>query len=124
MFSLCPWASGDVFRQIQRKDDVSDRILANEYEEFKKGDENFPTSEIQSKLVDLSFNQKSQNIAGMQIADLVAYPIGKWVMDSNRENPAFEIVKQKLHQKEGRFLGFGLKVFPLEGQKNAGPGKP
>jgi len=36
-------------------------------------------------LFDLSFNQKSQNIIGMQIADLVAYPIGKWVLDNSKE---------------------------------------
>lgn len=98
--------------RIESRETHNDRILAKEYEEFKKGDSMFSADEIQSKLVDLSFNQKSQNIAGMQIADLVAYPIGKWVMDNTRENPAFEIVKKKLHQKEGRFLGFGLKVFP------------
>ena len=61
---------------------------------------------------DLSFNQKTQNIAGMQIADLVAYPIGKWVMDKNRENNAFEVLRPKIHSKDGKYLGYGLKVFP------------
>ncbi len=48
----------------------------------------------------------------MQIADLVAYPIGKWIMDGKRENKAFEIVKTKIHSKGGGLLGYGLKIFP------------
>ena len=61
----------------------------------------FSKDEIQSKILDLSFNQKIQNIIGMQIADLVAYPIGKWVLDSTRKNKAFEIIEPKLHKKYG-----------------------
>jgi len=49
---------------------------------------------------------------GMQIADLVAYPIGRWVLDNNKENKPFEFIKQKLHSKNNIFLNYGLKVFP------------
>jgi len=98
--------------RIESRETHNDRKLAQEYELFRAGNEKFSKTEIQAKLSDLSFNQKSQNIAGMQIADLVAYPIGKWVMDSKRENSAYEILKAKIHSKDGKFLGYGLKTFP------------
>ena len=98
--------------RIESRETHNDRKLAQEYETFKQGTPMFNKTEIQAKFSDLSFNQKSQNIAGMQIADLVAYPIGKWVMDSKRENKAFEIVNTKIHSKDGKILGYGLKVFP------------
>lgn len=58
------------------------------------------------------FSQKTQNIAGMQIADLVAYPIGRWVLDKTKENRPFEIIKRKFHQKNGKIINYGLKIFP------------
>ena len=63
-------------------------------------------------VTDLSFNQKTQNVVGHQIADLVAYPIGRWVLNSEEENKPFEIIKTKLHKKGGQFLNCGLKIFP------------
>lgn len=98
--------------RIESRETHNDQKLAGEYENFKKGTSLFTVEEIQSKFADLSFNQKSQNIVGMQIADLVAYPIGKWIMDSKRENKAFDIVKTKIHSKGGSMLGYGLKIFP------------
>lgn len=98
--------------RIESRETHNDRKLAQEYEVFRGGSDRFKKEEVLVKLADLSFNQKSQNIAGMQIADLVAYPIGKWTMDIKRENIAFELLKPKIHSKEGKILGFGLKVFP------------
>jgi len=101
-----------IFR-IESRETHNDQKLAEEYDKFKIGKHQiFSNEEIQSKLADLSFNQKSQNIAGMQIADLAAYPIGRWVLDNNRENRPFEILKNKIHSKNGQFINIGLKTFP------------
>ena len=50
----------------------------------------------------------------MQIADLVAYPIGRWVMNKTQENKAFDILEKKIHKnsKTGQYLNYGLKIFP------------
>ncbi len=101
--------------RIESRETHNDQKLSEVYERFRNNDHRlFSKDEIQSKLTDLSFNQKTQNIAGMQIADLVAYPIGKWVLDSNKENKAFTIIEKKLHRKPrtDRYLNYGLKVFP------------
>ena len=75
-----------IFR-IESRETHNDRKLAEVYEEFRLSDQRyFKKEEIQSKFVDLSFNQKTQNIAGHQVADLAAYPIGVSVLDGKREN--------------------------------------
>jgi len=56
---------------------------------------------------------KRINSCGLQLADLVARPIGRWVLDSDQPNRAFEVLQTKLDQGPGGdFRGFGLKVFP------------
>ena len=55
-------------------------------------------------------NRKSENLVGLQIADLVAYPITRHVLDENEVNLAFDIVKENIYQKEGKL--YGMKVFP------------
>ena len=103
-----------IFR-IESRQTHNDEKLAEVYESFRNKDQAmFKKDEIQAKLVDLSFNQKSQNIIGMQIADLVAYPIGKWVLDNSKENKAFEIIENKFHKslKSSSYLNYGLKIFP------------
>src|SRR3989344_8137448 len=88
-----------IFR-IESRETHNDRKLAEVYEEFRLSDQRyFKKEEIQSKFVDLSFNQKTQNIAGHQVADLAAYPIGVSVLDGKRENKVFELIKNKLHSK-------------------------
>ncbi len=101
--------------RIESRETHNDQKLSEIYEHFRSNSHRlFDKNEIQLKLADLSFNQKTQNIAGMQIADLVAYPIGKWVLDSTRENKAFTIIEKKLHRKPRTniYLNYGLKVFP------------
>jgi len=101
-----------IFR-IESRETHNDQKLAEEYEKFRSTNhELFSSTEIQTKFLDLSFNQKTQNIAGMQIADLVAYPIGRWVLDKSKENKPFGIIQKKFHQKNGKIINYGLKIFP------------
>lgn len=56
------------------------------------------------------FKDKKENINGLQLADLVAYPIARHVIEENRANPAFEMVAGKIYAKNG--IRYGLKVYP------------
>lgn len=109
--------------RAESREGHNDKQLAAIYENFRQKcfAEFIKPAEVQRKLVDLSFNQKIQNIVGHQIADLVAYPIGKWVLDKTKENRPFSIIEKKLHKKNGQYLNYGLKIFP---QTKEGPGKP
>jgi hypothetical protein len=56
---------------------------------------------------------KKCNSAGLQLADLVARPIGRKVLDPAQPNRAFDILAEKLRRsRRGQVRGWGLKVFP------------
>lgn len=62
---------------------------------------------------EIIFADKKANSAGLQIADLTARPIGRYVINPNQSNRAWEIIKQKLYaNSNGDFKGYGLKIFP------------
>ena len=51
------------------------------------------------------------NIIGLQIADLIAYPVTIHLLHPERHNPSYEAVKQNVFQDNGVLLG--QKVIPL-----------
>ena len=56
---------------------------------------------------------KQANSAGLQLADLIARPIGVSILKPEQRNRAYEIIKTKFHMNEiGRIKGIGLKIFP------------
>ena len=67
----------------------------------------------------IQFADKKTNSAGLQLADLVARPIGLHMIRPAQANRAFEILEQKFYCKGGRkqlgkdYEGLGLKKFPL-----------
>lgn len=69
---------------------------------------------------DVIFADKKVNSAGLQLADLVARPIGLSVIRPTQENRAFEVLKRKFYCSGGRdsvgegFESWGLKVYPAQ----------
>jgi hypothetical protein len=67
---------------------------------------------------ELVFADKKTNSPGLQLADLVARPIGLRTIRPDQENRAFEILERKLYSRNGRagagagYEGYGLKQFP------------
>jgi hypothetical protein len=59
----------------------------------------------------LIFADKKTNSIGLQLADLIAYPIGRYLINPAQENRAFNIVEKKLRSYP-QYYGHGLKVFP------------
>ena len=72
--------------------------------------------------IPLSFSpilaDKRSNSSGLQLADLVARPIGRHILDMSQKNRAFEVLKPKFFCKGGRrnlgkdYFGLGLKIHP------------
>jgi hypothetical protein len=59
------------------------------------------------------FVPKSANVPGLQIADLIARPIGRHVLDPAQPNRAFEVIRKKMDRSPFDVIdGWGLKVFP------------
>lgn len=67
--------------------------------------------------VDMPFEpvicHKKNNSIGLQLADLVARPLGMSQLRPGQPNRAWEVIQQKLDSdSRGRFQGYGLKCFP------------
>ena len=61
----------------------------------------------------LRMASKLTNCAGLQIADLIARPIGLNIMRPEQANRGFEIVAKKLRtDKSANYKNYGLKVLP------------
>jgi hypothetical protein len=63
--------------------------------------------------LDIRFMDKKHNSTGLQVADLIAHPIARHVIDPAQPNRGFDIVKTKFRTGNGnKIQGYGLKVFP------------
>lgn len=64
------------------------------------------------------FSDKKAMSSGLQLADLVARPIGLNLLRPNQENRAFEVLKRKFYCDGGRekvgsgYEGVGMKIYP------------
>lgn len=58
------------------------------------------------------FLSKKSNINRLQLADLIAYLIAKYIINPNNENLPFQNFKDKFYSKDGNITGRGLKIFP------------
>ena len=59
------------------------------------------------------FVDKKQNLSGLQLADLVCHPIGRYLLKPEQNNRAYEVVEKKFHRgTDGKLRGYGLKIFP------------
>lgn len=73
---------------------------------------------------DVLFSDKKAMSSGLQLADLVARPIGLSVLRPTQENRAFRVLKSKFYCDGGRenvgsrYEGLGMKIYPaLESEK-------
>lgn len=56
---------------------------------------------------------KKSNSIGLQLADLVARPIGLHRLRPGQHNRAWQVIEQKLDRgQDGKHMGFGLQCFP------------
>ena len=59
--------------------------------------------------------RKDKNISGLQVADLVAYPVARKILDPTQPQPAYDVVRDKVRHQPGHtweVLGYGIKIFP------------
>ena len=99
---------------VEMRGKKEDRDLELEFRRICDG-ENKLGIELPFQIV---FADKKTNSSGLQMADLVARPIGLSVAKPHGNNRAFEVLKQKFFCSGGRkqvgmgFEGWGLKIYP------------
>lgn len=98
-----------MFCVFEERGQNEDRALALQFEQICSGQNSW--GELPFRMV---FASKKTNMPGLQFADLAAYPIARHIMDSNKTNKPFDILKKKFRcrRSDGRIQGWGLKIFP------------
>lgn len=63
--------------------------------------------------LEIVFADKKANLPGLQLADLVARPVGLNILRPGQANRAFEVLESKFYASpDGKRVGWGLKCFP------------
>ncbi len=55
---------------------------------------------------------KKANVIGLQVADLIAYPVTRHILDPNEPNMAYDIIKDNIFVEDGKQRG--IKIVPKE----------
>ena len=102
-----------VFEQRGRKEDADLEL------EFRRICSGANSAKVRLPF-EIHFASKQINSAGLQLADLVARPIGINYLRPRQQNRAFEVLKTKFYCEGGRktvgsgYEGFGLRVYPTK----------
>jgi hypothetical protein len=102
---------GTLYFVLEERGKKEDIQLKKHFESIRnKGTYYLTPERLKTYNLKIEFRNKKQNINGLQLSDLVAYPIARYAMDKERANPAFDIVKPKIYSKGTKM--YGLKYFP------------
>ena len=96
----------------ERRSPVLDRELDIAWLNLKvRGTRYVRASTINERIANLQTRPKSANVAGLQLADLVVSPIGRFVLGKpTREDWA--VIESKLRRRGGNYLGAGFVILP------------
>jgi hypothetical protein len=96
---------------FEKRGKLEDRNLTNFYNGLRvTGTKWVEPERLQSRISAFIARAKKDNLVGLQIADLMAYPIARKVLNPDAPNPAFDIIKPSIYSSDGALLGF--KVIP------------
>jgi hypothetical protein len=97
----------------ERRDPILDHELELAWLNLKvQGTRYMKASQIEKRIIGLNLRAKSECIAGLELADLVVTPIGRYVLGKSIKED-FKIIKTKLRRsKEGEWRGYGLVILP------------
>ncbi len=96
---------------IEKRGKKEDRRLAEHFQKLlARGTNYVDANRLMNYGIEISFKSKRENINGLQLADLIAYPVARFVIDSDRANPAFDLIKPKIYARANKM--YGLKIFP------------
>ena len=96
---------------VERRGKREDAALLNYYNGLRFTGMHYVTPKrLAEHMGHFGFSKKSENVFGLQVADLIAYPISRHVLNPDKFNPSFEVIAPNIYQSNGKLLG--LKIFP------------
>ena len=96
---------------IEKRGLKEDALLSKHLQKILSRGTYYVSSErLKALIKGFKFYDKKQDKVGLQIADLIAYPIARYIIDPERANPAFDTFADKFYSKNNK--RYGLKIFP------------
>ncbi len=96
---------------IERRGKKEDKTLLRYYNQLiDRGTYYVRPQRIKDYFKAFEMKWKSEDVIGLQIADLIAYPMTRHILDETAVNPAYDIVKKNIYTDRGKL--YGIKVFP------------
>ena len=110
--SMAKWAPVDIRAEVRGKKEDSN-LLAHFNSMMDRGTYHVSRERMQKKKMSFKFHSKLENVIGLQIADLVAYPLARHILKPGEPYAPFQVIEKKIYcNKDGIYEGWGLKVFP------------
>lgn len=103
-----------IVEQRGKKEDAA--LKSFYYQLLDKGTYWVSPERLQAYTSSFSLLPKKANVIGLQIADLVAYPITRHILDANEPNMAYNVVKKSIYTKNGKQIG--IKILPSGEKKD------
>ena len=100
---------------LEKRGKSKDAQIKKYYTRFLKyGTQYVSTYDFQLCHPHLHFRGKDENINGLQLADLVAYPIARKILSPEKPQLTFNIFEEKLYcgSNTRSYIGWGIKHFP------------
>lgn len=96
---------------VERRNPNQNQMLLKYYNGLRVTGTKWITPErLTDRIKNFKFQYKADNIIGLQVADLIAYPISRYVLNPERPNPAFQVIAKHIYTYKGARLGF--KIIP------------
>lgn len=99
----------------EKRDPTLDRQIELAWLNLKiQGTHYLQATDIEQRVLALNLRSKTDNVAGLQLADLVVSPIGRHLL-GKPDNDDWHIVNSKFRRsRTGRVEGYGLVVLPKQ----------
>lgn len=100
--------------KVEKRGHKEDGLLLAHYNSIiDKGTYYVSKDRLQKAIAGLKFHSKRDNIIGLQLSDLCAYPLARYLLYPKVPYIPFDVIKEKIYcDRKGNFAGYGLKLFP------------
>jgi hypothetical protein len=100
--------------KLEKRGGKEDNLLLAQYNSIiDKGTYYVSKNRLQSAINGLKIRSKKDNIVGLQLSDLCAYPLARHLLNPKVPYMSFNVIQEKIYcDRRGNFRGYGLKLFP------------
>lgn len=108
----CPHGDGKITAIVERRGKREDKNLQEYYHQLlAKGTYWVTPERMKERMMCLDFKWKADDVAGLQVADLIAYPLTRHVLNPVAVNLAYDVLEPNIFTVGTKQMG--LKIFPL-----------